>query len=458
MKIAFINPSLRPEAKRRQLPVGLAYVMTAAKKAGFEFDLIDMDIDFLSMNDVEKILSRKSYDVYGIGCIVTGFRLVREIAQIAKKINPEAVIIAGNSVASSIPELLLNHTKVDIAVMGEGDFTIVDLLKALEAKKSLREVPGIAIRENGGLYLTARRPIAPSLDSIGFPDWRFFDLEKYNQFGFVNANCFSMDEVLSYPLNSARGCPYHCTFCYHVFKGQKYRRYSEEAIFEEIERLHYEYGCNFISFWDELTFPNIKGVEALLARLGKLKFRVGWEASARGDLFKKEHVGLIREMRDLGCDNLAFSLENASPEILAAMRKKMHVPQFVEQAKALWAGGVTPLTSLVFGYPQETKESIEQTIKVCEECNIFPSVGFLLPLPGTPIYEWAKQNGFIPDEVGYLERIGDRQDFHINLTGMSDAEFVGTVETKLRALAEKQGLKLESVFKTVTYQRPQNID
>jgi hypothetical protein len=91
---------------------------------------------------------------------------------------------------------------------------------------------------------------------------------------------------------------------------------------------------------------------------------------------------------------------------------------------------------------------------VCEECGIFPSVGFLLPLPGTQIYKWAKENGKINDEVEYLERIGDRQDFHINLTAMSDEEFVDTVTVKLEALAEKQGLKLESVFKTLTYQRP----
>ena len=123
----------------------------------------------------------------------------------------------------------------------------------------------------------------------------------------------------------------------------------------------------------------------------------------------------------------------------------------------MWEGGVIPLTSVIFGYPQETPETIRQTIKVCEQCNIFPSVGFLLPLPGTPIYEWAKENGYITDEVQFLEKIGDRQDFHINLTTMSDSEFVEIVTKELQTLAEKQGLKLGSVFKTVTYQKPKNI-
>jgi hypothetical protein len=78
----------------------------------------------------------------------------------------------------------------------------------------------------------------------------------------------------------------------------------------------------------------------------------------------------------------------------------------------------------------------------------------LLPLPGTPIYEWAKESGHIVDEIAYLEKIGDRQDLHINLTKMSDADFVGLVETKLTTLAQKLGLKLDSVLKTGKYQKP----
>lgn len=454
MKICFINPSLRPGAKRRQLPVGLAYILTATKKAGFAFDLVDMDIDDLSIEDLEVILRRNPADVYALGCIVTGFRLVRQISAMAKKINPKSMVVAGNSVATSIHEILLTHTDVDVAVMGEGDITFVELLKAFKKGEKFYKVPGIVFKEDDKIIATSKRPISPIIDEFGFPDWSLFQVEKYNKFATVNVNWFSDGEVLSYPLNAARGCPFHCNFCYHVFRGQKYRRYSDAAIIDEIKRLHHQYGANFISFWDELTFPTIKAVQSMVGQLYKLDFKVGWEATTRGDLFKREHIGLIKDMAAVGCESISFSLENASPEILVAMNKKMRVPQFIEQSHVLWAGGVTPLTSIIFGYPQETVETIRQTIKVCEECNIFPSTGFLLPLPGTPIYDWAKEHGHITDEIGYLERIGDRQDFHINLTQMSDAEFIATVESQLNELAAKQGLTLDSVFKTVTYQKP----
>lgn len=323
MKIVFINVSLRPDSQRRHLPVGLAYVITAVKKSGFDFDLIDMDIDQLDMSDFEKILSKQAYDVYAMGCIVTGYKWVKNCSHIIKKINPEATIIAGNSIATSIPEILLNDTKVDIGVLGEGDVTIVELLRSIELKKDIVDIPGIIFKHDGGLVKTKARQIIPDLDTIGFPDWDIFDLDQYSAYGQVNANAFSGETIQSYPLNSARGCPFDCTFCYHVFKGNKYRKYSEQSVMNEIIRLHKDYNCTFISFWDELSFPSIKSVENMVGRMGKLDFQIGWEATTRGDLFNAKHVSLIRDMRAVGAESLSFSLENADSQILKAMNKKM---------------------------------------------------------------------------------------------------------------------------------------
>jgi len=434
--------------------VGLGCVTTAVKKAGFDFDLIDMNINNLSMQDLEGSLSRKTYDVYAFGCIVTGFKFAKEIAKIIKRINPESVIIAGNSVATSIPEIILRETSVDVAVIGEGDETIVELLKKLESKKDIADVEGIAYKRDGNVEYTAKRAVIKEIDDLGFPNWDIFEIDKYKSYGRVNVNSTSLDDVMPFPVNTARGCPYSCTFCYHVFKGERYRRCSDEAAVREIKRLHEMYDCNYILYWNELTFINRREARSMAEKLATLGFQVEWEAAIRGNLFKNEDLALIRDLKAVGCQTLGFSLENASPEILNAINKKLEVSEFIKQAKVLRKGGITPLTSVIFGYPQETPETIKHTLKVCEECGMYPSVGFLLPLPGTPIYEWAKNSGLIPDEVKYLERVGDRQDFHINLTKMPDQEFRAIVQSGLRSLAKKQGLELESVFKTGAYQKP----
>lgn len=457
MRVVFINPELRPDVKRRMLPVGLGYVLTAVKRAGFDFDLVDMDIEHMSVAELEQRLARNKYDIYAFGCISSGFRYARGIAEAVRRTNPEALIIAGNSVATSMPELLLRRTEADIAVMGEGDITIVDLLTTISKGGDWRGVEGICYLSGDKLVETAKRPIIRDLDEIGFPDWRLLDISKYDQYAYLSNNANSEKPLLTYPLNSARGCPYSCTFCYHVFKGERYRKYSERAVVEEIRRLHHDYGCTCIAFWDELTFHSIKSIEAMIASLKQLDFSIIWQAPIRGDLLKKEHLPLLKELKALGCDNLSYSLENASPEILKAINKKMNVDQFVEQSEVILTSGISPLTSIFFGYPQETPETIQMTLDVCERCNMYPSAGFLLPLPGTPIYEWAKASGHIPDEFEYMMRIGDRQDFHINLTSMSDEEFVSTVEEGLKRLARKLGLDLPSPFKTVTYRKPKTF-
>jgi anaerobic magnesium-protoporphyrin IX monomethyl ester cyclase len=452
-RILFINPCLRPHAHRKFPPVGLACILSAVKKANIEFDLYDMDAHDLSVDALHDHLQQKTYDIVALGAIVTALKLVREIALIVRESNPAATIIAGNSVSTSIPEMLLRHTEVDIAVLGEGDVTIVDLLQVIDTNETLDQVKGIAFLRDGEFIKTlAREPIS-NLDEIGFPNWDLFDLPRYNEHMLKPVMDDSMVSIV-YPLNAARGCPFDCTFCYHVFKGLRYRKYSEEAVMQEFTRLHEKYRATFIFFWDELTFPNITAVEKMVARLEQLPFRVGWDAITRGDLFSQANVPLVQRMHDAGCKSISFSIENANPEILKAMNKKIRLDRVVEHCETLIRGGVTPLTSIIFGYPQETPETIQMTINLCERCNIYPSVGFLEPLPGTPIYEWAVQNDYIKDEMEYLLDAGDRQDLHVNLTRMSSVELVDTVVNGMQRLADSMGLKFDNPLKTGVYQKP----
>lgn len=453
--VLFINPCLRYGAKRKYVPVGLAYILTAVEKARIGFDLIDMDVCDMPVAELRARLTRQKYDVYAFGCIVSSFKLVREIAALIREVNPAAVIIAGNSVASSIPELLLKNTEIDIAVMGEGDVTIVELLTALAHGTGLGAIEGIAFLEGGAVVRTKHREPISNLDLIGFPKWDLFDIARYNN-NMLKHTLQDAAQTILFPLNAARGCPFSCTFCYHAFKGMPYRKYSEEAVVEEIKRLYFDYKASFIVFWDELTFPNVRSLEQMVARFESMPFKITWEGVVRGDLFKKKDVALIKRAKAAGCTSMSFSIENASPEILKAMNKRICIEQLVEHSLALQEGGVTPFTSIIFGYPQETPESVKMTLDLCEKCNIFPSVGFLQPLPGTPIYDWALRQGFIKDEVAYLMEAGDRQDFHINLTAMPTDEFVAIVTAGLNGLAKKMGLKFDNPLKTGVYQKPKS--
>ncbi len=454
MNILVINVSLRPQSPVKLFPIGLGYIATAMKQGGFVFDLLDIDGHRYSDQEVEEKIRAKSYDVVCMGCIVTGYRIIKSLAALVKSHHPHAVVVVGNSVASSVCETLLFRTDADIAVMGEGDETIVDLLTALRDAKPLEEVGGICFVRGGDLVKTPPRPLVKDISRLPFIDFSLFDVEEYiktSRYAVHDPLPFPREEARALPINTARGCIANCGFCYHVFRGMPYRYRSPESIVGEIKAMIAQYDLNYINFWDELTFFSKKQVKGFVDKIRAENVHFYWVADCRANLFQSEDdIPLIREMKEAGCLGLGYSLESADPAILKAMNKKTTVEQFSRQTSLLRKAGMATLTSLVLGYPQETPETIRKTFDCCVENRIYPSAGYLLPQPGSPMYDYVLANGYVKDEEEYLMKMGDRQDLIINLTGMEDEEFKAHVSRGLARVNEalNMGLSNHELIKT----------
>ena len=461
MKILVINIALRPPSARRYLPIGLGYVVSAIKCAGFEFDLLDLDAHPQSPEQTERFLRTHRYDVVAMGCIVTGYRYVKWLSQTIKGAFPDTVIVVGDTVAQSIPHILLAKTGADIAVMGEGDETIVELLGRLQTSRDLEGIRGIWYCRNDDFVSNPPRPIIENIDQIPFPDWDLFDIEVYTQ-----SSSKSLDEPLppipreqirAMPINTARGCPYNCTFCYHIFRGEKYRWRSPESIIREMRHYREHYGINYFIFHDELTFFSIKQTELFADALLASGLQVYWSAACRSGLFTKdEHVEVAHKLKQIGCMYLGFSLESADPDILRWMNKRVGPDAFSHQVEILRQAGLGSNTAIVIGYPNETEETIRATIDCCIANGIYPSAGYLLPQPGSPMYDYALEHGYIKDEEAYLLAVGDRQDLHVNMTQMSDDELEAIVKRELARCAHELDLDLPggALLKTGFYRQP----
>lgn len=457
MNILVINVSLRPESRLKLFPIGLGYITSAMKRAGYAFDLLDIDAHRYSDSEVEKLIGKKSYDVVCMGCIVTGYSKVKSLCSVIKSIHPRSSIIVGNSVATSVVDILLSRTAADIAVMGEGDETIVDLLDAIFKGRQLEEVPGICFKKDGAVVKNPPRPFIKDISSIPFIDYDIFDIEIYLE-NSKNSACEPLmvprDQVRWLPINTARGCIANCGFCYHVFKKIPYRFRTAESIVAEIKLLVEKYSLNQILFYDELTFYSKKQILNLVQKFKDEKFTFTWAAECRADLFSEESdVDILLKMKETNCVRVSYSLESAVEQILKEMNKHLTVAQFVRQTELVHKAGMAVSTSLVLGYPQETPETIKKTIQCCIDNRIYPSTGYLLPQPGSKIYQYALEHGHIKDEEEFLMKMGDRQDLRINLTKMSDGEFLETVKSELMRCNRELniGLKEENLIKTQYY-------
>jgi anaerobic magnesium-protoporphyrin IX monomethyl ester cyclase len=475
MKTLFVNPCLRPTAPHRYLPVGLGYVVTAAKVAGFKFDLLDVDIGSLTEQQVEDYIIKHRYDVILIGSIVTHYKWMKWFCGMVKEHQPHCKLIVGNSVASSIPEVIMHYAPVDVIVLGEADVTVVELLQAISDGRSLGEanqpeipilhmngslpptvrgagVEGIVFRDaKGRLVNTGKRKAVKKIDDLPFPDWDIFDVERYIQLCRTtahNTTLFPVEQARVMPVNTARGCVFKCTFCHYVFWDDPYRHRSPGNVIAEIRRNQQKYGANYINFWDELTFHKVRPAQKFIDAVIKADLGIHFTASIRTDLLGcdeapyEERLELAHNMKKAGCIAVGFSLESANAEILVAMNKLVKGEYFGEQVDVLKKAGIISNTSVIFGYPQETRETIRETLDSCRRAKIYPSPGFLLPMPSTGMWKHATTNGFIPDIDRYLINITERQDFSVNLTKMGDDELKSEVELALSDLADDLGLDL----------------
>jgi radical SAM superfamily enzyme YgiQ (UPF0313 family) len=458
MNILVINISMRPQLKRRLFPVGLGFICTAIKNAGFAFDLLDLDVDRYSYEEVGKVISEKEYDVVCMGCIVTGYSKVKKLCSIVRRVHPKSKIVVGNSVATSIPDILLGKTEADVAVMSEGDRTIVDLLHCMDNGEDLNKVDGIAFKTGNKIIYTQTRRLIEDISSLPFIDFGIFDVEVY----IANANIheskisISNGKPRALPVTTARGCTANCTFCYHVFKGARYRHRTSKSIVNEIKELVDKYGINYVQMWDDLTFFSKVQAESLAQEIIDANLKINWCAQCRSNLFTKdEDMRIIEKLKSAGCCGFEYSLESSDTRILKDMNKKISIGQFSKQTSLLQKADVATWTSLVLGYPKEDINTIHATFDCCIENNIYPSVGYLLPQPGSVMYKYALDNGFIDDEEDYLLKMGDRQDLTINLTTMTDQEFEDAVLSGIRKCNEelKMGFDNNELIKTKFFRR-----
>jgi anaerobic magnesium-protoporphyrin IX monomethyl ester cyclase len=497
MKILFINPSLRGgiEGGHLSLPVGLAYVMTYVKKYGYKADLLDIDAGGFDNAYIENYFKENKYDIICVGSIVTHYKWIKWCVNTIKKHQPESKVIVGNSVGGSIPEVLFKTSKVDIVVYGEAELTIKEVFDAIKSNKSFGEVaepiveiphmnkgypstvkgigiPGIIYRGKNNLIVNnGKRKAVKNIDDFPFPDWDMFDVKTYlesgKRHGATHSWFYKPNETVPMPINIARGCVFKCTFCHYVFWHDPYRHRSASNVIAEMKQNIKKYGVNFFNFWDELSFHKIGPANKFLDELIKEDLKVHWTCAIRADLMgrdedtkgkpipREERVNLAKKFVEAGCVSAVFSLESGSDKILEAMNKKVKSKYFKEQVEVCREAGLVINTSLVMGYPEETVETIKETMTQLEKLRVYPSTGFLLPLPETGMFKYAVDNGYIKDIDDYLTQITDRQDFSLNLTQMKDSVLKDETIKWLDRLNKTFGNALDEgkLFKTGGYDK-----
>jgi len=401
-------------------PLGTLYAAAYLRQQGYEvaaFDsmLASSPADFLPLLEKHQprvvVFYEDSFNWLSKMCLIRMRAACFEMIKLVKRHNGrEMPVIVAGSDPTDHQQMYFDHG-ADFAILGEGEFTLYELVDALLGKSARRpeEISGVAFPKNGGVEKTAPRGFQKNLDMLPFPAWDLLDVEKYRSAWRKKHGYYSVNLV------TTRGCPFRCNWCAKPIYGDRYNSRSPENVVEEMLWLRKNFHHDHIWFADDIFGLKPGWVEKFGDAVQAADVVTPFKIQARVDLLHEEAVAGLKKA---GCKTVWVGAESGSQKILDAMDKGTTVEQIYATAARLRRHGIEVCFFLQFGYPGETDEDIEKTIKMVRNCqpdDIGISVSY--PLPGTRFYERVK------GELGEKQNWEHSDDLDLMFRGQYQPEF-----------------------------------
>ncbi|OQX79751.1 MAG: B12-binding domain-containing radical SAM protein [Candidatus Omnitrophica bacterium 4484_70.1] len=380
----------RTRGRVLRAPDWLAYTTAVLEKEGFKVKLYDLVAENKDKNYLERLVKRENPEFVVLDSTTPSIYSDIECAKIVKRACSAKVIMVGPHI-SALPEQTLKLAKgaVDVACIGEYDYTVRDVIKNFP---DLDKVEGIVYYKEGETVRTPKRRLIEDLDQLPFPAWHHLNLLKY----FDGGKLYPYIDIIS-----GRGCPNRCIFCLwpQVMHGLRYRLRSPQNVVDEIE---YDIKlCPQVLkgefFFEDDTFTVDKERAILICEeILKRNLNITFSVNARVDSADEE---MFKIMKKAGCRELLVGFESGEQKILDNVNKNITIEQsyrFMELAKKykLQVHGC-----FVIGLPGETEESAKKTINFALflGCDTVQFAG-AVPFPGTVFFEMAKREGWLKTE------------------------------------------------------------
>jgi anaerobic magnesium-protoporphyrin IX monomethyl ester cyclase len=361
-----------------------------------EIEVLDCQAERNSWADVEKYIEASSPSIVAASGFTINAYACARVAEIAKKVNDKNVTVVGGLHFSQVPDESFNDfPEIDFIVRGEGEQTLVELIKTLRNGKDITDVKGLSFKHNGKIIHTPDRPLIENLDTLPYPAYHLVE-EHINNYHFTMMAGKNTRYVV---MEGARGCTHKCSFCtqWKHWNGI-WRVKSAKRIVDEIEYLHERFGGQFIWFADDNFDYKRRGKE-LWRELRTRKFtdEIMLFFQARTDDVAN-NPDLVAKLRNVGNYWVMMGVESHSEERLKEYKKGTKVPDAHKAIKILNENDIFSHAMFVIGSRKDTSESIERLRRFSLDLGSdFSIYTCLTPFPGTMYYETAKKNGWIED-------------------------------------------------------------
>ncbi len=362
------------------MPLGLAYLAGAARRAGWEPVIYDA---MSKGDDHQRILQRVASlrpDVLATSAITATFPDALQLLKNAKERLPEITTVMGGVHPTFMDREVLTAEEgvVDYVVRGEGEETLAELLLCIDGGTEPHQVRGLSFQRDGEIVRTEGRPFHEDLDR---PEaaWDLLDWEDYRYFVIPGSRL----AVVS----TSRGCSFSCTFCsQQKFYKQSWRGRDPARAADEILMLKRDYGANVFLVADEYPTSDQARWLEFLDRLHAASFDGHLLMETRAADIVRDAAVLHRYKR-AGVIHVYVGLEATDQQALDSIHKELSIEESIQALRLLHEHGLVSETSFVLGFPHETAETIAQTLATAQRYDPdFAHFLAIAPWPYADIY------------------------------------------------------------------------
>ena len=413
-------------------PTGLAYIAGALKQAGHEVIGVNpnnapngTEAYYLLTNKFFAALEKAKPDLIGLGGICTDYPFLRDAMNLLRKLSPETPVVLGGGIISHDREFIFNLLQPDFGLVGEAEETMVQLTDTIaKGLTDFSHIPNLSYWEKGHPVFNPRDTRMGDVNARPMPDYEPFNVQDMvDNYSLATRLLYrySRTHPRPFPLVTARGCPFNCTFCIHR-GNQVYRPLSMAKVMEEIRVFYDRYKFNIAIIVDELFALDRDRMQDFCYGILEGRVKHGWDFDWMFQTHAKANLDYdtLKLAKEAGCIFFSYGIESASPTVLESMNKKATPDQFIEAIRLADEVGIAFGGNLIFGDVAETQltiyESLDFFFKHCSTASVF--LGLLTPFPGNKLFDTCLERGIIKDKSEYYANIGQGV---FNMTSMSDS-------------------------------------
>jgi radical SAM superfamily enzyme YgiQ (UPF0313 family) len=385
-KVVFFFPSFA--SSEATAPLGILAVATPLLNAGYSVKLIDSTI---TPNFKKRVLEEVQ-DAICLGISLVTGPMIRETAEIAKAVkawNPDFPVILGGWHPSLLPKQTLEAPYIDIVVRGQGEESLLDVVRHLENHTPMDLIPGIGFKRDQKLIFTTERPLKPIVDAPP-KAYHIADFDAYER---VCGRRWAM-------YTSSLACPYNCSYCTNAgVYGRKWNALPAGQVVEETLDLTRRYGLELLWVVDDNFLVDLDRARLIAEGLVRENADFRWSIQATTNLTARLSVEDLKLLRRSGLQQICHGAESGSPKVLKLMNKGFqNFDTIYETARRCLEADIRPSFNIIFAYPGEGPAERRQTIRfIMDMCRRHPGAEFwtniFTPYPGAPIMERAEELG-----------------------------------------------------------------